>query len=103
MKTTTVRRPVDTAASSQLADRLYDQIGIDVRKRIHRELQTVIQQEILETETLMGDLEAEIQRMLDDSTVELSRVMQRRTRLVELQGYLKGLNFKAALAKDLEA
>jgi DNA repair exonuclease SbcCD ATPase subunit len=50
--------------------------------------------EVAQTEAELEAVQKKIQAMLDDSTVELSRVMKENSRQMELQAYLKGLRFK---------
>ncbi len=50
-------------------------------------------QEVEQTEAALEALQKKIQAMLDDPTVELSRVMQENARQQQLQAYLNGLKF----------
>src|SRR6058998_1559227 len=49
--------------------------------------------EVEQTEATLQALQQKIQAMLNDPTVELSRVMQEKARQQHLQAYLKGLKF----------
>ena len=52
-----------------------------------------VAQEVKQTEAALEELQKEIQAMLDNPTVDLSRVMQESARQQQLQAYLKGLKF----------
>ena len=52
-----------------------------------------LSQEVEQTEAALETLQKTIQTMLDNPTVDLSRVMQENARQQQLQAYLKGLKF----------
>ncbi len=52
-----------------------------------------LSQEVEQTEATLETLQETIQTMLDNPTVDLSRVMQEKARQQQLQAYLKGLKF----------
>ena len=52
-----------------------------------------LSQEVEQTEAALETLQKSIQAMLDNPTVDLSRVMQESARQQQLQAYLKGLKF----------
>jgi DNA repair ATPase RecN len=58
----------------------------------HRNLSKVAQ-EVEQTEAALEGLQKNIQAMLDNPTVDLSRVMQENARQQQLQAYLRGLKF----------
>jgi hypothetical protein len=54
-----------------------------------------VAQEVAQTEAALESLQKKIGEMLDDPTVELSRVIPENARQEQLQAYLKGLKFNA--------
>ena len=108
--------PVDVFVE-QLGSRLRDQIAADVRNELESEFRAEIQAvrgrpqdddpmranrrrlelELAQTEMALADLDREIHRMLEDPGAELTHIMRKNARRVELQAYHKGLNFQAGL------
>ena len=66
--------------------------GINLNQARHRNSSTLAQ-EVEQTEAALETLQKTIQTMLDNPTVDLSRVMQENARQQQLQAYLKGLKF----------
>jgi hypothetical protein len=54
--------------------------------------------EIAQTETALAELRIRIERMADDPAVSASKLLRATAREAELQAYLKGLKFKAAVS-----
>ena len=108
--------PVD-AFAEQLRSRLRDQIVAEVRSELESEIRAEMQAararpkeddpmranrrrlelELAQTEMALADLDREIHRMLEDPGAELTHIMRKNARRVELQAYHKGLNFQAGL------
>ena len=80
-----------------------DQVRIEITEELRKEFEAQLHQRIAhlseteaETERVAGKLEGvakEITAMLDDPSVDLSRVMQKRKEQAELKAYLDGLRY----------
>lgn len=85
---------------------LREQIRIQTREELEKEFQEELEKRIAH----LGDVQKEIERvsaklegtakeiaaMLDDPSIELSKVMRKRTEQAELKAYLDGLRFSIA-------
>ena len=54
-----------------------------------------LEMELAQTGTALAELQRDIQTLLEDSNGDLSQIMRKNARCVELQAYIKGLTFKA--------
>ena len=101
-----VRESIENEYRTRLENRIgeiREQARIDVTEEIRKEFDAELQARI----AYLGDVQKEIQRvlgliegvtkeiaaMLDDPSVELSRVMRKRTEQAELKAFLDGLRF----------
>jgi hypothetical protein len=83
-------------------DQLRAEIEGEMRKDFEAELEARIarggevQKEIDRVAALIEETTKEIARMLDDPSIELSKVMRKRTEQAEMKAYLTGLRFSVA-------
>lgn len=85
---------------------LREQIRTQIREELEKEFQEELEKRIArlgdvhkEIELVSGKLEGiakEIAAMLDDPSIELSKVMRKRTEQAEMKAYLDGLRFSIA-------
>lgn len=85
---------------------LREQIQLQIREELEKEFQvqleqrishlTDVQKEIERVSTKLEGVAKEIVAMLDDPSVELSKVMRKRTEQAELKAFLEGLRFSIA-------
>ena len=95
------------AQFEQSMHELREQVAIQVREELRAkfeaelerhyahatDVQKEIQQEITRVTALLHGVAREIAAMLDDPSIELSRLMRKRTEQAELKSYLEGLRF----------
>jgi hypothetical protein len=79
---------------TQLRRELEKEFEAELNKRLSHV--THVQNEIERISTQLEGVAKEIMAMLDDPSVELSKVMRRRTEQAELKAYLEGLRFSVA-------
>ncbi|MBI2150723.1 MAG: hypothetical protein HYU27_08995 [Acidobacteria bacterium] len=86
-------------AMEELREQLRSVIKDDLQKEFDRELRSRIshlaevQKEIQRVAAQLESVAKEIAAMLDDPSIELSKVMRKRTEQAELKAYLEGLRF----------
>ena len=87
---------------SELRQQIRAELEVELRKAFDAELKAhgsqarLVQKEI---ERVLGQIQGvsnEIAAMLDDASIELSKVMRKRTEQAELKAYLDGLLFSVA-------
>ncbi len=92
------RERFDTAMEA-LRDQLRGVIRDELQKEFELELEkriahfAEVQKEIARVSRLLEGVAKETAAMLDDPSVELSKVMRKRTEQAELKAYLRGLRF----------
>jgi iron-sulfur cluster repair protein YtfE (RIC family) len=96
-------------------EKAMDQIREQLRSEVHDELKKAFEFELQERIARLNDVRAEVERvsgqlevvtkeittMLDDPSIDLSRVMQKRKEQAELKAYLDGLRF--SIGEDQKA